>query len=81
MKKTYKIEVDCANCANKMEQAKQMLRELAETNHTVSSNEIFDLADELGISKRTMENAKKELGIKAKKLNNSWYWELGQIRS
>lgn len=67
--------------ANKMEQAKQMLRELAETNHTVSSNEIFDLADELGISKRTMENAKKELGIKAKKLNNSWYWELGQIRS
>ena len=21
MKKTYKIEVDCANCANKMEQA------------------------------------------------------------
>ena len=67
--------------ANKMEQAKQMLRELAETNHTVSSNEIFDLADELGISERTMENAKKELGIKAKKLNNSWYWELGQIRS
>lgn len=67
--------------ANKMEQAKQMLRELAETNHTVSSNEIFNLADELGISKRTMENAKKELGIKAKKLNNSWYWELGQIRS
>ena len=23
MKKTYKIEVDCANCANKMEQAVQ----------------------------------------------------------
>ena len=23
MKKTYKIEVDCANCANKMEQAAQ----------------------------------------------------------
>lgn len=24
MKKTYKIEVDCANCANKMEQAAKM---------------------------------------------------------
>ena len=23
MKKTYKIDVDCANCANKMEQAAQ----------------------------------------------------------
>ena len=23
MKKTYKIEVDCANCANKMEEAKK----------------------------------------------------------
>lgn len=82
----YEITADevlggCVPKANKMEQAKQMLRELAETNHTVSSNEIFDLADELGISKRTMENAKKEMGIKAKKLNNSWYWELGQIRS
>lgn len=66
--------------ANKMEQAKQMLRNLAETNHSVSSNKIFELADELGISKRTMENAKKELGIKAKKLNNSWYWELERIR-
>ena len=24
MKKTYKIEVDCANCANKMEEAARM---------------------------------------------------------
>ena len=25
MKKTYKIEVDCANCANKMEDATQQV--------------------------------------------------------
>ena len=37
--------------ANKMELAKQMLRELAETQSAVLSNEIFDRADELGISK------------------------------
>ncbi len=66
--------------ANKMEMAKKMLRELAETNGAVLSNEIYDLAKEKGISKRTLENAKKELGIRAKKINNSWYWELAGIQ-
>ena len=66
--------------ANKLEQAKRMLRELSETSNAVQSNEIFDMADEQGISKRTLENAKKELGIRAKKINNSWYWELDRIK-
>jgi RecA-family ATPase len=66
--------------ANKLEQAKQMLRELAETTNAVQSSEVFEMADEQGISKRTMENAKKELGIRAKKINNSWYWELSKIQ-
>ena len=66
--------------ANKLEQAKQMLRELAETTNMVQSNEVFEMADEQGISKRTMENAKKELGIRAKKINNSWYWELDAVK-
>ena len=57
-----------------------MLRELAETSNAVQSNEIFDMAEEQGISKRTLENAKKELGIRAKKINNSWYWELDKIK-
>lgn len=66
--------------ANKMELAKQMLRELAETQNAVLSNEIFDRAEELGISKRTLENAKKELGIRARKINNAWYWELDKVK-
>lgn len=66
--------------ANKLEQAKQMLRELAETTNMVQSNEVFEMADEQGISKRTLENAKKELGIRAKKVNNSWYWELDAVK-
>ena len=66
--------------ANKMELAKQMLRELAETHSAVLSNEIFDRAEELGISKRTLENAKKELGIRARKINNAWYWELDKVK-
>ena len=65
--------------ANKMEQAKRLLRELAETNNAMQSNKIFSLADEQGISKRTLENAKKELGVRAKRINNTWYWELDKI--
>lgn len=67
--------------ANKLEQAKQLLRELAKSNNSMQSKEIFNLADEQGISKRTLENAKKELKIKAKKINNSWYWELDNIKA
>jgi len=66
--------------ANKMEQAKQMLRELSLTSGAVKSNKVFDMANEQGISKRTLENAKRELGIRAKKINNSWYWELDGIK-
>ena len=80
----YEITVDevlggIAPKANKMEQAKKILRELAETQNAVQSNEVFELAEEHGLSKRTMENAKKDLGIKAKKINNAWYWELDKI--
>lgn len=66
--------------ANKMEQAKRLLRELAMTSDAIQSNEIFDMADEQGISKRTLENAKRELGIRARKINNSWYWELDKVK-
>ena len=64
--------------ANKLEQAKHLLRELAETNNAMQSNEIFGFAEERGISRRTLENAKKELNIRAKRINNSWYWELNK---
>lgn len=80
----YEITVDevlggIAPKTNKMEQAKKILKELAETQNAVQSNEVFELAEEHGISKRTTEKAKKELGIKAKKINNAWYWELDKI--
>ena len=81
----YEITVDevlggIAPKANKLEQAKRLLREVAETNNAMQSNEIFNLAEEQGISRRTLENAKKELSIRAKRINNSWYWELDKIK-
>ena len=61
------------------EQAKQLLRELAETSTLASSTEIMELAKEEGVSKRTMESAKRELQIPAKRINNTWYWDLSSI--
>ena len=65
---------------NKMEQAKELLRELAEAKNMLPSNEIIELAKQENISKRTLENAKKELGIRAKKINSVWYWVLTEER-
>lgn len=41
MKKTYKIEVDCANCANKMEDAKKEHSRCSECN-----SELYDTEDD-----------------------------------
>lgn len=46
---------------NKLEQAKKDAEELAETSTSVQSSEIFDMAEDLNISKRTLENAKRNL--------------------
>ena len=81
----YKITVDevlggIAPKANKLEQAKRLLMVLAETNNIMLSSEIIELASEEDISKRTMETAKKELNINAKKINNAWYWILDDLK-
>lgn len=65
---------------NKQEKAKQLLRELAETEKKVLSKDISDIAKEHGISKRTLELAKTELGIKAVKDTDVWYWNLENLK-
>ena len=62
--------------ASKLEIAKQFLMERSGANVMILSTEIIELAAQEGISKRTLEAAKKELKIKAKKINNSWSWDL-----
>ena len=46
---------------------------------TVLINKLQEIAEEKGISKRTLENAKKELGIKGKRIGDAWYWRLDEI--
>lgn len=62
--------------ASKPEIAKQFLRERSGANVMILSTEIIELAAQEGISKRTLEAAKKELKIDAKKINSRWYWDL-----
>lgn len=63
MKKTYKIEVDCANCANEMELAAQKTEGVK--NATVNfmalkmKVEFEDGADEKEVMQRVLANCKK----------------------
>lgn len=62
--------------ASKLEIAKQFLRDRSGANVMILSTEIIEQATQEGISKRTLEAAKKELKIDAKKINSRWYWDL-----
>ena len=77
----YEISVDdvlggYAPKESKLDQAKQLLRDLSEDKDSVSSNELIEIAKTEGISKRTMDNARKEMGLKSQKINNTWYVKL-----
>ena len=77
----YEISVDdvlggYAPKESKLDQAKQLLRDLSEEKDSVSSNELIEIAKAEGISKRTMDNARKEMGLKSQKINNTWYVKL-----
>ena len=53
--------------------------EVAETNNAMQSNEIFNLAEEQVYPDGRLK-CEKELSIRAKRINNSWYWELDKIK-
>lgn len=40
------------------------------------STKVLEQAKELGISKRTLESAKKEMGVESYRSGNSWFWHL-----
>jgi len=62
--------------SNKIQQAKQLLKSLSGTKVMIPSKEVFEKAKAIGISQRTVEEAKHELGIEAKRMNGRWHWDL-----
>ena len=63
MKKTYKIEVDCANCARKMEEATKKVEGVADATISFMTQkmtlEIADGADVEAILKQAVKCIKK----------------------
>ena len=63
MKKTYKIEVDCANCANKMEQATKTTPGVADAVVNFMTQkmtvEFVDGQDPAAVMKQVLKNCKK----------------------
>ena len=63
MKKTYKIEVDCANCANKMEQATRTTPGVAEATVSFMTQKMSvtfaEGADPKAVMQDVLKNCKK----------------------
>ena len=63
MKKIYKIEVDCANCANKMEQATKKTPGVADAVVNFMTQkmtvEFVDGQDPAAVMKQVLKNCKK----------------------
>ncbi len=63
MEKTYKIEVDCANCANKMELAANKTEGVKKANVNFMMQkmvvEFEEEADEKAVMKAILKNCKK----------------------
>ena len=63
MKKTYKIEVDCANCANKMEQAAKKTPGVADATVNFMTQkmavEFAEGADPAATMRQVLKNCKK----------------------
>jgi len=61
--------------AKKKDCALEELERLLQSGELPCS-EVYDFFEELGISRRTVDNAKKELEVVSKKHSNGWYWSL-----
>lgn len=62
--------------SSKSQQAVNLLKSILTSQESVPANEIFEKGKQLGISKRTIDNAKHELRVKSIKVGSSWYWSL-----
>jgi hypothetical protein len=66
---SYQLEV------SKRDIAADTITELL-TNGEVPCSEIYAKCLELGLKERTVDTAKKELGVRSIRKNNVWYWSL-----
>lgn len=61
---------------NKSNQVRSLLLDLLSNGKKIKQSEILQIAKEKGISKRLLDEAKKQLGVKSIKQASAWYWYL-----
>ena len=61
---------------DKHKTAVEFLQNVLSDGKEVPASSIFAQARALGVSKRTMENIKQELGVKSIKSGNLWMWKM-----
>ncbi len=76
----YDVSIDellsgISSC-DKKSKAENLIKNLLEAHKTYPATEIFIQGKQQGISKRTLENAKQELGIKSIRVGAAWHWSL-----
>lgn len=62
--------------SDKHKSAEDFLKKILSKGQTVPASSIFSQAKAIGVSKRTIENVKQELGIKSIKDGASWLWKM-----
>ena len=61
---------------DKHKTAEDFLKKILENGEAVPASSIFAQAKAIGVSKRTIENVKQELGIVSVKSGTSWLWKM-----
>ena len=64
---------------DKLAQAKTYLLQILK-NSDMPSVQIYEMLNSLGIKKRTVEAAKKEVGIQVYRKKNAWYWRSPDVQ-
>jgi len=59
----------------KLQKAKDRLQEIL-YDGDLPGREVYEIMNSLGIGKRTIDTAKKELGVSAYRKDDMWYWHL-----
>ena len=75
----YEITIEellCGVKVNKSGKAEELLKDMLSDGRKPQA-EVLEHAQRLDISKRVLDQAKKDLGVKSYKSSSQWYWQLG----
>lgn len=78
----YEISVDELlggfSHTGKHQQAENFIRSMLCSAKSIPANDVILKGKKIGISKRTLENVKQELGVKSIRVGTVWHWSLAE---